>query len=72
MEIDGLNHLGPDFKHSTITKDKVMGYQPNILNWRTQRGFEIGTDHTPIVFTISTNPIKIRTKAKDNYNLVDW
>ena len=49
-----------------------MGYQSNILNWRMQRGPEIGTDHTPIILTISTNLIKIRTKARDNYNLADW
>ena len=49
-----------------------MGYQSNIFNWRIQRGPEIGTDHTPIILAISTNPIKIRSPARDNYNLADW
>ena len=74
MEIDEWNHLDPELKHSTITKevelpDKVMGFQSNILNWRIQRGPKIGTDHTPIILTISTNLIKIRTTVRDNYNL---
>ena len=76
MEIDGWNHLGPDFKtfhnhQGSGTLDKIMGYQSNILNWRIQRGPEIGTDHTPIILTISTNPIKIRTTARYKYNLAD-
>ena len=67
----------PDFKtfhnyQGSGTPDKVMEYQSNILNRRIQRGPEIGTDHTPIILTISTNSIKIRTKARDNYNLADW
>ena len=46
MEIDGWNHLGPDFKilhnqHGSGAPDKVMGYKSNILNWRIQRGSEI-------------------------------
>ena len=41
-------------------------------NWRIQRGPEIRTDHTPIMLTLSTNPIKIKTAARDNYNLADW
>ena len=49
-----------------------MGYQSNILNWKIQRALEIGIDHTPTILTISTNSIKIRTKARDNYNLTDW
>ena len=77
MEIDRWNHLGPDFKtfhnhQGSGTPNKVMGYQSNIFNWRIQRWPEIETDHTPIILTISTNPIKIRTKARDNYNLADW
>ena len=43
-----------------------------ILNWRILRGPEIGTDHTPIMFTLSTNQIKIKTAARDNYTLADW
>ena len=77
MKIDKLNYLSPDFKtflnhQGSETPDKFMGYQSNILNWRIQRGPEIGTDHTAIILTISTNPIKIRTKARDNYNFADW
>ena len=77
MEIDGWNHMGPDFKEfhnhqGSGTPDKVMGYQSNILNWRIQRGPKIGTDHTPIILTISTNSIIIRNKARYNYNLADW
>ena len=45
-----------------------MGYQANILNWRIQRGPEIGTDNTPIMLTISTNHIKIMIPTRDNYN----
>ena len=76
MEIDRGNHLGQDFKtfhnhQGSGIPDKVMGYQSNILNYRIQRGLEIGTDHTPIILTISTNPIKRRTKPRDNYNLAD-
>ena len=60
IEIDGWNHLGPDFKafHNqqvSGTPDKVMGYQLNIPNWKIQRGPEIGTDHTPTTLTLSTN-----------------
>ena len=32
---------------------------------------EIETDHTPIMLTIPTNTIKIKTAIRDNYNL-DW
>ena len=46
-----------------------MGYQSNILNWKIQIRPEIETDHTP---TLSTNPIKIKTVAKDNCNLADF
>ena len=65
--------MGLDFKtfhnhQRTGTPDKVMGYQSNIHNPTIHRG----TDHTPIILTLSTNPIKIRTKARDNYNLADW
>ena len=76
MEIDGWNHLGPDFKkihnhQGNGTPNKVMGYQSSMLNWMIQRGSEIGTDHASIILTISTNPIKIKTKARDNYILAD-
>ena len=66
MEIDKWNHQGSG------TPDKVMGYQSNKINWRIQRRPEIGTDHTPIILTISKNPIKIRTNARHKYNLADW
>ena len=77
MEIDRWNHLGSDFKifhnhQGNGTPDNVVGYQSNILNWRMQRGHEIGTDYTPIILTISTNSIKTRTTARENYNLADW
>ena len=49
-----------------------MAYQSNILIWRIQRGPEIETDHTSIILTLSKNSIKIKTAARDNYNLADW
>ena len=63
-----MNHLGSDFKtfynqQGSRTLDKFMVYKSNILNWRIQRGLEIGT--------LSRNPIKIKTAAKDKYNLAD-
>ena len=71
IEIDGWNHLGLDFKtfHNQQrrgTPYKVMGCQSNILNWRIQRGSEIWTYHIPI-----KSQIKIKTAARDNYNLAD-
>ena len=77
MEIDRWNLIGPDFKtfrnhKDSGTPDKVMGYQSNILNWMIKAGPEIRTDHTPIILTITTNPIKIRSKDRDNFNLADW
>ena len=48
------------------TPDKVMGYQSNTLNWKIQTGPEIGTDHTPIMLTLSTNQTKIKIAARDN------
>ena len=69
MEIDEWNHLGPDFKtfHNQLesgTPDKVMEYQWNVLNWRIQRGPEIGTDHTPIMLTLLKNPIKLNQQSE--------
>ena len=77
MEMYGWNHIGPHFNtfhnlQGSGNPEKVMAYQSTILNWRIQRGSEIETDHTPIILTISTNPIKIRTTARVNYNLADW
>ena len=60
------------FIQMSLNPDKVMGYQSNIFNWRIQRGPEIGTGHTPLTITISTNPIKITTTAREKYNLADW
>ena len=45
----------------SLNPDKFMGYQSNIFNWRIQRGPEIGTGHTPLIRTISTNPINTLT-----------
>ena len=77
IKIDRWNHISPNFKRfhnhqGSGDSDKVMGYRSNILNWRIQREPEIGTHHTPIILTISTNPIKTKNKATDNYNLAVW
>ena len=60
----------PTKKAMTIKLTIVLLLIMAVIN--TIKGPEIGTDHTPLISTLSTNPIKIKTATRDNYKLTDW
>ena len=73
-----LNFLGPDFK-TTFTHrgsgkpDLIFANRAfNIFHHHLAPGPLSGSDHIPVIMTISTNPILIPTTPRYNYTQADW
>ncbi len=72
-----LIHLGPHFPtflcHNAATSpDKVFSNKHNYLNTLIEPGNITTSDHIPIIFTVSTKPIYIKTKETLQYKKANW
>ncbi len=72
-----LIHLGPQFptyiSHNAATNpDKVFTNKHNYLNTLIEPGNITTSDHIPIILTLSTRPIYIKTKEFFQYNKANW
>lgn len=70
-------HLGPHFKtyignRSLTNPDKIFTNNKAFFNFYTQPGPLTPSDHTPIIFTISTGPIQIPVKPRFAMAKADW
>ena len=72
-----LIHLGPQFptyiSHNAATNpDKVFSNKHNYFNTLIQPGNITTSDHIPIVLTVSTKPIYVKTNERYLYNKANW
>ncbi len=72
-----LIHLGPHFptlfRQTTATSpDKVFCNKHNYLNTFIQQGDITSSDHIPVLLTVSTRPIYLKSKETYQYNRANW
>lgn len=69
--------MGPHFPtyithRSKTTPDIILSNRHSFYNHFSQPGPATPSDHTPVIFLISTNPIQIPIKARTNFKKADW
>ncbi len=72
-----LIHLGPQFPtyishNAATTPDRVFTNKHNYLNTFIEPGNITTSDHIPVILTVSTTPIYIKTKEILQYKRADW
>lgn len=72
-----LIHHGPDFgtfltHQNTTTPDKIFTNNKAFLNTYARPGPLTGSDHLPIIYTISTSPIQIEIPERLKMCTADW
>ena len=72
-----LIHLGPQFptfirQESATNPDKIFSNKHNYLNTYIEHGNITSSDHIPIILTVSTKPIFIKTKENYQFKRADW
>ena len=66
-----ITHLGPDFDtfiggRGTGRPDIILGNKNAHFNYAVQQGPLTTSDHTPIIFVLSTSPIMIPQEERHN------
>lgn len=72
-----LTHLGPNFptyiSHNTqTTPDIILANSQTYHNYTVKQGPTSASDHLPIIFTITTQPIRIPSPPRPHYKAADW
>uniref|UniRef100_A0A2P2HYG4 RNA-directed DNA polymerase from mobile element jockey-like n=1 Tax=Hirondellea gigas TaxID=1518452 RepID=A0A2P2HYG4_9CRUS len=70
-------HIGPNFPtfithRSKSSPDIILGNKHMIYNYSAEPGQLTPSDHIPIIFTISTNPIQVPIRERSNFRKADW
>lgn len=72
-----IRHVGPDFStfinhRSTTSPDIILTNSKTYHNTFTETGPPTSSDHIPIIFTISLNPIMKEIPARINFKKANW
>ncbi len=77
LKANNISHLGPQFptfiSHNSATSpDNFFSNKHNYINTLTEPGDITTSDHIPVILTVSTRPIYIKTKESCQYNKAKW
>lgn len=72
-----LQHIGPHFPtyftaNTSTTPDIILANYRTHHNTHVAPGPLTTSDHTPIIFTVSSSPIQIPATARPNYSQANW
>ena len=72
-----IKHLGPHFPtfigHRSLTRpDIILTNTRAFHNYYIQQGPLTGSDHLPVIFTLSTSPIQVNIPPRLNTQAANW